>query len=68
MVSFVHCNDRELSKELRCNVMGYDYTGYGCSIGQPSVTASIGNLEAAYTCLLQRCVHLGMHSACDAGV
>jgi pimeloyl-ACP methyl ester carboxylesterase len=45
---------RELAKELRCNVMGYDYTGYGCSSGQPSVAGSIANLEAVYTCLLER--------------
>jgi abhydrolase domain-containing protein 17 len=50
----LHC--RELSKELRCTVMGYDYSGYGCSTGQPSVAASIADLEAAYTCLLERCV------------
>lgn len=35
--------------------MGYDYTGYGCSTGQPSVAASIADLEACYTCLLERC-------------
>lgn len=35
-------------------MMGYDYTGYGCSSGQPSVAASIADLEAVYTCLLQR--------------
>lgn len=48
---------RELSKELRCNVMGYDYSGYGWSSGQPTVAGSIADLEAAYTCLLQRCAH-----------
>ena len=39
------------------NVMGYDYTGYGCSSGEPSVAASITDLEAAYNCLLERCGH-----------
>ncbi len=36
------------------NVMGYDYTGYGCSSGQPSVAATIADLEAVVECLLQR--------------
>lgn len=43
---------RELSKELRVNVCGYDYSGYGCSGGAPSVAASIADLETVYTWLL----------------
>jgi len=27
------CFYRYLSRNLQCNVMGYDYTGYGCSTG-----------------------------------
>ena len=36
------------------NVMGYDYTGYGCSSGEPSVASTIADLEAVVECLLQR--------------
>lgn len=43
---------RELSKELRVNVMGYDYSGYGCSSGCPSVPSSIADLDAVFQCLL----------------
>jgi len=45
---------RELSKELRVNVMGYDYTGYGCSTGEPSVAASVIDLDTVVDCLLDR--------------
>lgn len=36
------------------NVMGYDYTGYGCSSGEPSVAASIVDLDTVVDCLLDR--------------
>lgn len=43
---------RELSKELRVNVMGYDYCGYGCSSGCASVAGSIADIDAVYQYLL----------------
>lgn len=36
------------------NVMGYDYTGYGCSTGEPSVAASVIDLDTVVDCLLDR--------------
>lgn len=44
---------RELSKELRINVLGYDYSGYGCSTGTPSVSNAIADIHACYQYLLQ---------------
>ena len=32
---------RELAAELRCNIMGYDYSGYGTSTGIPSVAHTL---------------------------
>ena len=49
--SFPPC--RELSKELRINVLGYDYSGYGCSTGTPSVSNAIADINACYQYLLQ---------------
>lgn len=45
---------RELSKILRVNVLGYDYTGYGCSAGEmPSVGHTLSDIQAAYDYLTQ---------------
>ncbi|KAL3163120.1 hypothetical protein ABBQ32_009534 [Trebouxia sp. C0010 RCD-2024] len=44
---------RELSKELHINVLGYDYSGYGCSTGTPSVSNAIADINACYQFLLQ---------------
>lgn len=48
------CFCRELSKELQVNVLGYDYSGYGCSTGTPSVSNAIADIHACYHYLLQR--------------
>ena len=42
-----------MSKELRINVLGYDYSGYGCSTGTPSVSNTIADINACYQFLLQ---------------
>lgn len=44
---------REISRELRINVLGYDYSGYGCSTGTPSVSNTIADINACYQFLLQ---------------
>ena len=44
---------RELSKELRINVLGYDYSGYGRSTGTPSVSNAVADINACYQFLLQ---------------
>ncbi|XAR65327.1 hypothetical protein NMG60_11009412 [Bertholletia excelsa] len=41
----------QLSDQLSVNVMGYDYSGYGLSTGEPSEQATYADIEAAYTCL-----------------
>lgn len=43
---------RDLSRALKVNVMGYDYSGYGCSDGLPTVGNTIADIEAVYECLL----------------
>lgn len=41
----------ELSRHLRVNVLGYDYSGYGQSSGKPSEHNTYADIEAAYKCL-----------------
>ncbi|RAL46782.1 unnamed protein product [Cuscuta campestris] len=41
----------ELSRHLRVNLMGYDYSGYGQSTGKPSEENTYADIEAAYRCL-----------------
>ncbi|GAB4814671.1 hypothetical protein N2152v2_001717 [Parachlorella kessleri] len=42
----------ELAALLRCNIFAYDYTGYGRSDGTPSAAATLGDITAAFDCLL----------------
>jgi hypothetical protein len=42
---------RELGRLLRVNVMGYDYTGYGVSSGQPSIAATCCDVSRVLQCL-----------------
>ena len=42
-----------MSKELRINILGYDYSGYGCSSGTASVSNTIADINACYHFLLQ---------------
>ncbi|KAI4366999.1 hypothetical protein MLD38_022787 [Melastoma candidum] len=41
----------ELSKRLRLNIMGYDYSGYGQSTGKPTEYNTYADIDAAYNCL-----------------
>ena len=43
---------RELARELRVNLLGYDYAGYGASQGEPSVLNALADIEACYQWLL----------------
>ncbi|KAG2441395.1 hypothetical protein HYH02_009984 [Chlamydomonas schloesseri] len=42
---------RELSRLLKVNVMGYDYSGYGCSTGSPTVNNTLADITAVLACL-----------------
>ncbi|GAX81505.1 hypothetical protein CEUSTIGMA_g8933.t1 [Chlamydomonas eustigma] len=45
---------REISKLLKVNVMGYDYSGYGCSSGDmPSVGHTLADISAVYQYMVQ---------------
>ncbi|WCJ25340.1 alpha/beta-Hydrolases superfamily protein [Euphorbia peplus] len=44
----------ELSKRLRINLMGYDYSGYGQSTGKPSECNTYADIDAAYNCLREQ--------------
>ncbi|KAK9867301.1 hypothetical protein WJX84_010821 [Apatococcus fuscideae] len=46
------CN--ELSRDLQCNVLAYDYSGYGRSGGTPSVTTSLSDIRLCYDWLLEQ--------------
>ncbi|KAB2004179.1 hypothetical protein ES319_D11G180700v1 [Gossypium barbadense] len=41
----------ELCNRLRVNLMGYDYSGYGQSIGKPTECNTYADIDAAYKCL-----------------
>lgn len=41
----------QLKVNLRVNVMGYDYSGYGASTGKPSESNTYTDIEAVYNCL-----------------
>jgi hypothetical protein len=41
-------NFLDLAYNLKINVIGYDYTGYGQSSGQPSDLNAIADIEAIY--------------------
>ncbi|KAH9075164.1 hypothetical protein LEN26_007908 [Aphanomyces euteiches] len=43
---------REISRQLNVNVMAYDYTGYGISVGIPSEEAIFSDIEAAFAYLV----------------
>ncbi len=44
---------RALSHELRVNVIGYDYSGYGASTGVPSPSQTFADISAVYTYLTE---------------
>lgn len=44
----------ELSKRLRVNIMGYDYSGYGQSTGKPTEYNTYADIDAAYKCLKEQ--------------
>ncbi|KAE8716242.1 hypothetical protein F3Y22_tig00110154pilonHSYRG00029 [Hibiscus syriacus] len=41
----------QLKVNLRVNLMGYDYSGYGASTGKPSELNTYADIEAVYHCL-----------------
>lgn len=41
----------QLKVNLRVNLMGYDYSGYGASTGKPSESNTYSDIEAVYQCL-----------------
>ncbi|KAI7743029.1 hypothetical protein M8C21_032694 [Ambrosia artemisiifolia] len=41
----------QLKANLRVNLMGYDYSGYGASTGKPSEGNTYADIEAVYECL-----------------
>nr|CAD1820803.1 unnamed protein product [Ananas comosus var. bracteatus] len=41
----------QLKVNLRVNLMGYDYSGYGASTGKPSEANTYADIEAVYQCL-----------------
>ncbi|KAF9689614.1 hypothetical protein SADUNF_Sadunf01G0110700 [Salix dunnii] len=41
----------QLKVNLRVNLMGYDYSGYGSSSGKPSESNTYADIEAIYECL-----------------
>ncbi|CAN1256783.1 Alpha/beta hydrolase domain-containing protein 17C [Linum perenne] len=41
----------QLKLNLRVNLIGYDYSGYGASTGKPSESNTYADIEAVYQCL-----------------
>lgn len=44
---------KDLSKELKVNILGFDYTGYGHHEGVPSEEAAYLDIAACYLCMTQ---------------
>ncbi|KAI3912773.1 hypothetical protein MKW98_005693 [Papaver atlanticum] len=44
----------DLSLHLRINLLGYDYSGFGQSTGQPSESNTYEDIEAAYKCIKEQ--------------
>jgi pimeloyl-ACP methyl ester carboxylesterase len=44
----------QLAKLLRCNIMAYDYRGYGRSTGRPGASTALADAAAGHERLLQR--------------
>mmetsp|Transcript_14510 Transcript_14510/g.40862 ORF Transcript_14510/g.40862 Transcript_14510/m.40862 type:complete len:279 (-) Transcript_14510:34-870(-) len=45
---------RDLADQLRVNIIGYDYSGYGQSSGVVSVNNTIADIDAVYKCLQEK--------------
>lgn len=45
---------RELSKLLKCNILAYDYSGYGASTGAPSISNTLSDISTVYEHLVRR--------------
>lgn len=43
-----------LADQLQCNILTYDYSGYGVSTGSPSEVNIYSDAEAAWQCLIHR--------------
>ncbi|PSC68542.1 alpha beta-hydrolase [Micractinium conductrix] len=41
----------ELARLLRCNVLSYDYAGYGCSTGTPTASQTLADIAATFSLL-----------------
>lgn len=44
----------ELARLLRCNVLSYDYAGYGCSTGVPAASQTLSDIGAVFSFLTQQ--------------
>jgi len=42
-----------LAAVLKCNIFGYDYSGYGLSTGKPSEKATYADIDSALLCLYE---------------
>lgn len=47
---------REVAQDLKVNLCVYDYSGYGCSTGTPSVANTIADIDACYSWLLKKSI------------
>ncbi|CAD7093410.1 unnamed protein product [Hermetia illucens] len=43
-----------LGQEIKCDIFGYDYAGYGCSSGKPNEQNIYADAEAAYKALREK--------------
>lgn len=45
---------KEIAGRLGCNILGYDYSGYGCSSGQPTVRNTLADVAACLDLLKEK--------------
>jgi abhydrolase domain-containing protein 17 len=54
IIRYVMLRCREVAADLKVNLCVYDYSGYGCSTGSPSVCNTIADIDACYAWLLKK--------------
>lgn len=45
---------KEFSNRIGCHVVGYDYTGYGCSSGKPKVSSTLADIAAVFEAVQEK--------------
>ena len=53
-IGYTRDNMLDISRALNCNIFAYDYSGYGLSTGEPSISNCHADIDAVYDFLTKR--------------